>query len=333
MQGKISVFGVITGVLVVVACVLLLQGVAKATSLPQDLQGADKFASALQSLESYVHTLMAVGAVILLSSLISKPGLRACLFITTGIAAIWMARDILPLYLIRDLYKVSVPTSLHDLTDLTGWAVLLRMPQRLESFLGTNLAVTISGDFVGAALFLGAIYACARPKTSHAARMTAGITALIGFIMLIVVTLIGVIKTPNLMANFNAPSEFPVRDGVFAAYSLAFCLAGLGAVIFPIHAIFFPDRARRHAAISFRVLVVMGVSLPVVLFGMIFWTGQITELAGYPIHDYWAAACAFTAIAFALLLLPFILLANGVSILLQRFTPPAAAVNPAPQGM
>jgi len=319
MQRRISVFGVIAGFLVVAACAALLLGATKTahSPLPADIKLPSE-----ESLSSYVYTLMAVGGVILLSSFLARPGLRAVLFMASAIAAILFADRILSLYEVKDLAEVGIPVSLQGLANFDGWTTVLNMPHTLEAFFGSMFASALSGGGVAAlAIFFGAIHCCARAKCCDAARIGAGVTALIIFLMLVISTLYLILTHPNWLQNFQGFGATPARDQFFAVYALVFCCAGLGALIFPIYPVFLRAGAKRAAQVSFFVLVVLGISLPLVVIATIIWTSQIPAMAETAVSRYWQAASAFTAIEFALLLLPLVLLANGVSLILRHFAP------------
>lgn len=316
MRGRISAFGVIAGVLILFACIALLQGATRPTQLPAQMVNGETTPFG-QSPNSYVYTLMAAGAIIVLASFIGKPALRAVLFIAAGLTVIILADNVLHLYRLRDIKEpVFLPYSLKFLGHFEGWAKTFGMPRTLDAFFASMFAGVFCGSLAATVLFLGAIHACARAKANHAARIVGGVTALITFITMAVSTLYLIIVHPAVLQNTGGVSISPLRDQIFSTYALVFCLAGLAVVIFPIYPIFFPNRAKRTAQTAFWLLVAMGISLPAVLIGMIFWTSRVADTY---IAGNWAAISILTAIEFTLLLLPLVLMANGVSLILRHF--------------
>lgn len=328
MQERISIFGIIAGAIIIIAFGLLLLGVTQTQNVPQ-ADKSDQTIKAEQSRNSFVYTAMAIGAILLLVSLIRKTQFRAIFFIAGGGAALLMAALILSLYAVRDLPGIPIPFRIENLIDFSVWSKLFGMGLSLETATASLFLHYIPAVLL-IALIAGAIHAAAKSSSHVVPRAFAGVTALT--VLLVIAVAIGytAFTTPDLWTGLPTIDTLPVLQQVFTVYAGVFALVLLIVLIITSLTLLQKRSGGAPAKISFWLLAVWACSLPVFLGAMIFRIVNTEDLlkASYFADGKWQALY-FVLIDCALLLLPLVFIANGVSLLLQRYAQPAPQAPPA----
>jgi hypothetical protein len=324
MQRRISVFGVIAGAIIIIAFGLLLLGVTQTQNVPQ-AEKDQQAVNAEQSRNSFVYTAMAIGAVLLLVSLIRKSQFRAFFFIAGGGAALFMAMWILSLYADRDLPGISIPLRIENLFDFSSWARLFGMSLSIETATASLLMAYIPSILL-IAMIAGAIHAAAKSSSHVVPHAFAGVTALTALLVIAVSIAYTAFINPDVWKDLPTVDTLPVLQQIFTIYAGIFALVLLIVLIITSLTLLQKRSGGAPAKISFWLLAVWACSLPVFLGAMIFRIVNAEDLlkASYFADGKWQALY-FVLIDCALLLLPLVFIANGVSLLLQRFAQPAVS--------
>jgi hypothetical protein len=316
MQGRISVFGVIAGVLILMAYVVLLSGLIA----PQGMTGT--YGGILppgKSPDSFAYTGMALGAVVLLISLMNEGRFRAVMFLALGYANMLVATNVLVLYSAQFGFSVRWPVSLAALTNFLSWSSVLNMKYPSGVVVGSLLSCLNFAGLFTLAMLLGAIHACVKATSETLPRILGALAAMTILIGMVISTGYACAINPEMWSEYASLGPVPVYGTVFGSFALLFGFASILVLILSIIPLFAPIKSRRYAGLSFRILTAMAVSLPAALFGVICWAGTSPGTAQTPSMSQWASLGFFTLIDCALAILPLVLMANGVSLILRRF--------------
>ena len=312
---KISIFGIVVGVVLLLAYLALLLDLTAPESQPEHV---DRKMIEKLSPGNYAVTGMALSATVILVSFLGKLRARAVGFVVLAWASILVACAALSVYTIRDV-TTHFPYGPSGLAYFPGLSALLEMKTSWEVYF-TSMVSPLAGGLVTVVVLAGVLHAGVKGENGTLLRILAGILGLI-ILTSIVCSALFVLQTTEFGERYEMSRNLPAREQAVAIYASLFALASLAVAILSILMLFLPARAQRCSRTALVLLWGMAVSLPLVWLGMVTWSGLA---AGSEEHAYhagnWLVLGRFMLINGILSILPLILFVSGVSLALREFS-------------
>ena len=312
---KISIFGIVVGVVMLLAYQVMLLGF---TATEPSVQGMSKEVMEKLSPDNLAVAGMALSAVVVLVSLLGKPRARAVGFVALACANIAVGRTVLHLYNIRDVASYF-PRGAYDLRSFDGISALLQMKMSWEVSLASRVSLLALGVIV-AGLLAGTLHAYTRAKDNAFLKTLAGLLGLIILIFIICGTFMS-LQFAQLGDGCKISRDLPPREQALGIYAGLFVLATLVVLVLSMLMPFLRAGAQRCSKIALALLWGMAVSLPLVWLGMVAWSGLSAGSEEHAYHaENWLVLGRFTLINGILSILPLILFVSGVSLALREFS-------------
>ena len=307
---KISIFGIVVGVVLLPAYLALLLGF---TATESPVEGISKEVMEKLSPDSLAVAGMALSAAVALVSLLGRLRARAVGFVALACANITVGTAVLGIYVTKNM-ESYFPYGAGGLGSFTGISGMLGMKMSWEVSLA-SVASPLALGVVVAGLLAGALHACTRAKDNAFLKTLAGLLGLIILVFVICGTFMS-LQSAQFGEGYKMSRDLPQREQALGIYAGLFVLATLVALALSMLMPFLRAGAQRCSKIAVALLWGMAVSLPLVWLGIITWSGLSTQT---DFADDWLRLDKFMLVNCVLSILPVILLASGVSLVLREF--------------
>ena len=309
---KISIFGIVVGVVLLLAYLALLLGF---TATESPVQGISREITEKLSLDSLAIAGMALSAVVVLVSLLRKPRVRAVGFVALACANITVGTAVLGIYITKNM-ESYFPYGACGLGSFTGISMIMLGIKMSWEVLLASVVSPLALGVVVAGLLAGTLHACTKAKDDAFLKTLAGLLGLIILIFIICGTFMS-LQFAQLGDGCKMSRDLPQREQALGIYAGLFVLATLVVLVLSMLMPFLRTSAQRCSKIALALLWGMAISLPLVWLGLITWSG----LSEHAYHaENWLVLGKFTLINGILSILPIILLVSGVSLALREFS-------------